>query len=81
MHFLLCGRVNEGIEPDIEVRATAADHISGHDRAVTAGDWGGQTGFPEEIINVSVTDSKHKFVELTLKIRCPLALTAWGHLL
>ena len=27
---------------------------------------GGQTGFPEEIINVSVTDSKHKFVELTL---------------
>ena len=28
---------------------------------------GGQTGFPEEIINVSVMDSKHKFVELTLK--------------
>ncbi len=40
MHFLLCGRVNEGIEPDIEVRATAADHISGHDGAVTVGDWG-----------------------------------------
>lgn len=27
--------VNEGIEPDIEVRATAADHISGRVRAVT----------------------------------------------
>ena len=35
--------------------------------AVTAGDWGWTDRFPEEIINVSVTDSKHKFVELTLK--------------
>ena len=27
---------------------------------------GGQTGFLPEILNVSMTDSKHKFVELTL---------------
>ena len=34
--FPMSGRefVNEGIEPDIEVRATAGDHISGHDRVM-----------------------------------------------
>ena len=52
------------------------------DGAVTAGDWGWTAGISRgNPLNVSVTDSKHKFVELTLKIRCPLALTAWGHLL
>jgi len=42
--------------------------------AVTAGDWGWTAGISRgNPLNVSVTDSKHKFVELTLKIRCPLA--------